>query len=354
MKKMKTKAAVLYETGSPLKIEELEIPELSDEQVLVQILYSGVCHSQINEVKALKGEDKYLPHTLGHEASAIVKQVGKKITKVSEGDYVVVSWIKGSGLDSAGIHYLKENKKINAGAVATFTQYAIVAENRLNKISKEIPSDIAVLFGCALLTGGGIIKNEIKPEKGTKIAIFGIGGVGAGCLTVASSMECFSEIIAVDIYDKKLEFAKEIGATKTINALNKKASEEIMKLTGNLGVDYAVETAGAKQAMEEAFNSIKSGTEGKKGGLAIIAGNISKSKTIEIQPFDLIKGKRIKGTWGGASNPDEDIRFYEKLYLEGKLKLDKLITHRYSLDQINNALEEKKKGEVCRAVIKLN
>ncbi len=353
--KMKTKTAVLYESGKPLVVEELEIPELKEGQVLVKIFYSGICHSQINEIKALKGEDKYLPHTLGHEASGIVEKIGPGINKVKVGDYVVVSWIKGSGKDSYGIHYIKDGKKINAGSAATFSEYAIIAENRLTKISEKIPKQAAVLLGCAILTGGGIIINELNASDGSSLAVFGVGGVGTSAIIVAAATGKFKEIIAVDIYEHKLEFAKQLGATKTINARNKNLIDEIYKLTEGKGVDFAIETAGSKQAMEMAFKAAKAGVEGKNGGSVIIAGNISKDENIEIQPFELIKGKQIRGTWGGRAFSDKDIPIYEKLYLEGKLPLEKLISKVYELKDINKALEDVEQGKIqSRALIKFS
>ena len=161
---MKTKAAVLYETNKPLVIEEVEIPKLKDGQVLVKVLFSGVCGSQLNEIKGLKGEDKYLPHLLGHEGSGIVEEVGSKVTKVKKGDYVVLCWIKGSGLDAPSCQYTKDNIKINSGAITTFNQYSIISENRLFKIPKEVPPYVAALLGCAIPTGAGIIKNEIRKK----------------------------------------------------------------------------------------------------------------------------------------------------------------------------------------------
>ena len=350
---MKTKTAVLYKTGDPLVLEELEIPSLREGQTLVKILYSGICRSQINEINALKGPDKYLPHTLGHEASAIVKQVGSKVTKVKPEDYVVVSWIKGSGYDEPFANYLKGEKKINAGAAATFSQYALISENRLTKISKKIPQDVAALFGCALPTGGGIILNEIPEDEDKDLAILGIGGIGSSALLVASHLRNFSKIIAVDINNYKLDYATKLGATHTINAFVEDPIRKIFALTNGKGVDYAIETAGSKKAMESAFKILKEGIFGREGGLEIIAGNIPKDQNISIHPYELIKGKRIKGSWGGNTNPDKDFPIYEEAYLKGRLPLEKLITHKFNFDEINLALKKLEGGEIIRALINI-
>lgn len=343
---MKTKAAILYETNKPLVIEEIEIPELKEGQVLVKILYTGICRSQLNEIKGLKGEDKFLPHLLGHEGSGIIEKIGLGVTKVEKGDYVVLSWIKGKGLDNPSCQYSKNNETINSGAISTFSNYAVISENRLFKIPKAVPPEIAALLGCAIPTGAGIIKNEIKTSSNKTLAIFGVGGIGSSALLYANSLD-FSKIIAVDIKEDKLDFAQKIGATNTINAPKEDVISIIKELT-NGGVDFAIESTGVKSAMEMAFESINN------NGKTIIVGNLKLGEKINIDPFELIKGKKIIGTWGGATNSEEDIPFYAKQYLEGKLELDKLISKVYSLDEINSAIKDLEEGKVIRALVKFS
>lgn len=361
---MKTKAAVLYEIDKPLVIEELELPPLKEGQVLVKILFSGICHSQINEIKGLKGEDKYLPHLLGHEGSGIVEEVGEGVTKVKKGDYVVLSWIKGEGLNNPSSQYLKDDLIINSGAITTFNQLSVISENRIFKIPHEVPPKVAALLGCAIPTGAGIIKNELKlrrdenessenesnengsneSEESKSIAIFGIGGIGLSALLYAASLNC-KKIIAVDINEKKLEFAKELGATKVINPVQEDPIEQIKELTAGKGVDYSVESSGVRKVMETAFSAIND------QGTTIIAGNLKFGEKIAIDPFDLIKGKKIFGTWGGKTKPDEDIVYYAERYLQGELKLEKLISKVYPLDEINEAVKDLEEGKVIRALI---
>jgi len=341
---MKTKAAVLYQLGKPLIVEDLEIPELQEGQVLVEMLYSGLCHSQINEIDGMKGEDNFLPHLLGHEGSGIVREIGAGVNKVKEGDYVVLSWIKGSGKEVSNSKYQKNT--INSGAITTFNTYSVISENRLFKIPVEIPSKIAALLGCAIPTGAGIVKNEVKLNKEDAIAIFGVGGIGSCALLYASSRGA-SKIIAIDINDYKLDFAKKIGATHTINCLKENLAEKVKLITENEGVDFAIESSGVKTAMETAIDVIKN------SGTVIIAGNLKKGEKIAIDPFELIKGKKIIGTWGGATNPDKDIPHYSEKYLEGKLPLEELITKIYSLEQINDAVQDLKEGKIIRGLIKL-
>ena len=346
---MKTKAAVLYEIGKPLVIEELQIPELQRGQVLVKVLCSGVCHSQLNEIKGFKGEDKYLPHTLGHEGSGIVEKIGPNVTKIREGDYVVLSWIKGPGLDAPSSHYknIKNGKRINSGAISTFNQFAIISENRLTKLSTKVPPDKAALLGCAVPTGAGILMNTLKVKEGDTIAIFGIGGIGSSAVLAADLMKS-SKIIAVDIREHTLKLAEELGATHKINFRQDDVIASIKDITGGIGVDYAIEAAGVKEAMELAFNSITD------SGTAVIAGNLKHNEKICIDPFDLIKGKKLLGTWGGETKPERDIPFYENMYLSGKLKLDKLITSKYRLEDINDAFADLENENVMRALIDMS
>ncbi len=340
----KTKAAVLREINEPLSIEELETPELKEGQVLVKVLYTGLCRSQINEIKGNKGEDKYLPHTLGHEGSGIVEAVGEGVTKVVKGDYVVLTWIKSEGKDVPSAQYLDESgKKVNSGAISTFLQFAVISENRLVKVDQRIEPRMAALLGCALPTGGGLIKNELVPATEETIAIFGVGGIGASVLLEAKALGC-SKIIAIDVNDDKLMFAKEQGAWKTINSLQEDVTNKIRELTSG-GVDGALECSGIKSVMETAFRAIQN------QGRLVIAGNLKQGETISIDPMDLIKGKKITGTWGGASKPDEDIPFYVQQYLEGKLNLSCLVSKEYSLEDINLAITDLEEGKVLRAMI---
>lgn len=342
---MKFKAAVLYEQNKPLVIEELETQALGHGQVLVKILYSGICQTQVNELKGIKGPDKYIPHALGHEASGVVQEIGPGVTRIRLGDYVVLSWIKGPGLEVPSMQYLRGTTKINAGAVTTFSTFSVVSENRITKIPREVPADVAALLGCAVATGAGMVKNTLKAEPGSSIAIFGLGGVGLSAVMFAGVAGC-AKIIAVDIYDSKLEFAKKFGATHTINCANEPVLEKIRELTGS-GADYAIESSGVKEVMELAFEAVRF------GGTAVLAGNIRKGDKVAIDPYALIHGKKIFGTWGGETRTDEDIPFYAELYLQGKLRVDMLITHRYKLEDINAAFAELRTGAVGRALIKL-
>ncbi|MBI5050400.1 MAG: zinc-binding dehydrogenase [Nitrospirae bacterium] len=342
------KAAVLYKIGQPLIVEDsIEIPPLKHGQVLVKVSYSGVCRSQLMEVRGKRGEDRYLPHMLGHEGSGEVIEIGSAVTKVKPGDKVILGWIKGDGMDVSGPKYKKDNVTFNAGAITTFSNYSIVSENRCVKLPQGIPLDVAVLFGCAIPTGAGIVMNHIKPAKESTIAIFGMGGIGLSALMTAVFFEC-NKIIAIDIEDDKLNLANEFGATHTINAIQKDPLGEIYKITDNKGVDYSIEASGNAKIIETAFQSVR-----KFGGLCVFASHPAYGNKIELDPYDLICGKRIEGSWGGACKPDKDIPILAELYRRGRMPLEKLLSKKYSLEDINEALEEMEDGKIARALIEM-
>lgn len=342
----KTKAAILYELNRPLVIEEIDIPGLKPGQVLVKILYSGVCRAQYNEMIGLKGPDKFLPHLMGHEASAIVEDVGAGITKVKPGDYVALSWIKGDGLDGINAHYHKGDTVINAGGVTTFSEYSVVSENRVTKIDPRMPADMAAILGCAIVTGCGIIENTAHVQRGQSVVVFGAGGIGASVILGAVRRGC-DPIFAVDIFDSKLQAAAALGATHIINPNDGSALDAILAVCPD-GVDCAVDASGHKLAMEAAFAAIR------PGGICVIAGNMPKDERLEIHPFELIKGKRLVGTWGGETVPQRDIPLYVEAYLDGQLPLESLVTHRLQLDQVNTAFDLLQSGQAGRILLEIN
>ena len=344
----KTDAAVLVELGQPLSLLELSIPELNPGQVLIDVAYSGVCHSQLLEVHGQRGHDRYLPHVLGHEGSGKVLEVGKGVAKVKKGDHVVLSWIKGRGADVPSTIYKSANGTINSGAISTFMRRTITCENRVTSIPDGMPLREAALLGCAVPTGAGIVFNTAEVQAGSSVAVFGIGGIGLSAV-LAADLAHAKTIIAIDLIDHKLETARQVGATHLVNASQEDPLEKIFEITGERGVDYAVEAAGRRETMETAFKAVCD-----KGGLCVIAGNLSEGECISLDPFGLIRGKRIVGTWGGESEPDRDIPRYVDLYLSGELKLENMITHTYPLKGINQALTDLESGKVGRALIDMD
>jgi len=345
------KAAVLSRLAQPLEVIpniSLTLPQRG--QLLVKLAYSGVCHSQLMEARGLRGPDAYLPHLLGHEGSAKVIAIGEGVTKVAVGDLVVLGWIKGDGIDGGGARYKCDcfDHDINAGGVTTFNEYALVSENRVVPLPAGIPLDVAVLFGCAVPTGAGIITNDLRPAAGSTVAIFGLGGIGLSALMATMLFDC-AQVIAVDISADKLELSRSFGATHTIDASKEDPVAEIRKLTTGRGADYAVEASGQASVIEQAFESVRRG-----GGACVFASHPAHGTRISIDPFELICGKELRGSWGGSSNPDRDIPLFAKLYLEGRLPLEKLLTHRYRLDQINQALDDMEQHRVVRPLIEID
>ncbi len=332
---MKTKAAVLRNIGGPLAIEELEIPKLKKGQILVKILASGLCRSQINEINGRKGKE-FIPHLLGHEASGKVIEAGEGVKKVKADDYVVASWIKGEGLDVPMVKYCaSDGSVVNAGAVATFCDLAIISENRLVKISKNIDPIVASLLGCAVPTGAGIIDSS-DINHNHKLAVFGIGGIGASALLRIKALNI--ECIAFDIVPWKLDWVRNVLCIKSVHA---------NYFDHSMLFDFAIECSGSKKAMEMAFNCLKN------DGTAIIAGNLEPGEKISIDPFELIKGKKLRGTWGGECLLDKDIPFYASEYLKGNFPIKKLITEVYSFEQINEGLRDLNEGKLIRGIIKV-
>jgi len=350
---MKTNAAVLTKIDQPLQIEELCIPHLERGQVLVEIAYSGICHSQLNEIYGLKGEDQFLPHTLGHEGSGVVLEVGSDVEKVKAGDHVVLTWIKGKGHDVPSAQYTREDGSVvNSGAISTFMAHAIISENRLVLIPKDMPLRDAALLGCAIPTGAGIVNNTLKMKSGKTIAIWGLGGIGLSALLMAvhinANVEPTAMIIAIDINDDKLALAHEMGATHTINTQSLDPLDAIRDITSSQGVDYAVEATGRREIMEQAFQCVRD-----QGGLCVLAGNLPQGQTISLDPFDLIKGKKIVGTWGGETDPDRDIPLHVQWAMSGTLDLKKIICREFELEDLNEAVDYMQKSAVGRVLLKM-
>jgi S-(hydroxymethyl)glutathione dehydrogenase/alcohol dehydrogenase len=340
------KAAILYETNKPLIIEELDVPQPGYGQVLVRVYASGICHKQVEEIKGKRGRDPYLPHLLGHEGAGIVESIGAGVTQVSPGDHVVLSWIKGAGINAQTPTYYRRGTQINAGWVTTFNEYTLASENRVTKIPTDLCFDKAALLGCAVPTGVGIVINQAKIKPGSFVAVFGVGGVGLNVIQGAKLMSA-SKIIAVDICEEKLNYARQFGATDIINALKTDPINEIRGFTEGYGVDYAIEATGDVDAMEKCYSAARDDQ-----GVVIIAGNPPYGKKISIDAFPLHLGKSLVGAHGGHTCKERDFPRYIDLYKKGKLKLDELITNRYTLDEINEAIWDMENGRILgRAII---
>ena len=338
------KAAILEKLGAPLAIKEIELPELARGQVLVKVLFSGVCRSQLMEVRGGRGADPWIPHLLGHEGSGTVLSIGEGVTKVAVGDDVILGWVKGEGLDAPGAKYRIGDLVINSGRVTTFASFTVVSESRLVKKPEYLAFDEAVLFGCALPTGAGMVLNELKPSTDSSVAVIGLGGIGISALLALRALN-IRQIIAIDISEDKLDFARRLGANYVFNSRDEDIFDSIMRLT-NGGVDGCIESGGLVNTIELGFSLIRKG-----GGELIFASHPSHGDRISLDPHELISGKKILGSWGGGSNPDNDVPKIYSLFSKSNFLMGDLITKRYKLEEINEALNDLEAGKVFRPLI---
>jgi S-(hydroxymethyl)glutathione dehydrogenase/alcohol dehydrogenase len=326
--------------------DDIEVPAPGRGQVLVRIAYTGVCHSQLMEARGRRGADPYLPHMLGHEGSGDVLEVGPEVTKVRPGQKVVLGWIKGDGIEGGPVRYRKGPKTINAGSVATFAECAVVSENRVVPVPEGIPLDVAALFGCAIPTGAGIVFNTLRPKERETLAVLGLGGIGLSAL--AAAQVCGCNTIAIDVEAWKLRLAQEIGAGAVVDAGKENVRERVLEMTGGRGVDYSVEAAGLASTIELAFSLVRKG-----GGRCVFASHPAEHERICLDPFDLISGKRIAGSWGGESHPDRDVPRFAEYYRSGKLKLEPFLRDRYPFERINQALDDLEARRITRALVEI-
>lgn len=343
-----TKAAILVESNRPLEVGDIKLPkELYCGQVLVKVYYSGICGAQINEIEAVKGPDKFLPHLLGHEGSGVVLEVGPGVTTVKEGDYIVLHWRPSNGIQSATPSYDWNATKVNAGWVTTFNEYAVISENRLTVIPEDFNMKLAPLFGCAVTTAMGVINNDADVKVGQSIVVFGVGGVGLN-IVQAASMVSAHPIIAIDIRDSKLEMAKRFGATHCYNsATTDDLDEKILEIIDDKGPDVIVETTGITRVIEKAYELTH------PDGKTILVGVPTKGDCVSIYTLPIHFNKVLTGSHGGDSIPHKDIPRYIKLIKSGKMTLDGIITHEFSLDEINTAIEVVRSGEAGRCMISM-
>jgi Zn-dependent alcohol dehydrogenases, class III len=337
-----TKAAILVEQRQPLVIDEIELPgRLDCGQVLVRVLYSGICGSQLGEIAGVKGPDKYLPHMLGHEGSGEVLAIGPGVRHVRPGDKVVLHWRKGRGIEAAPAEYAWHGHKLNAGWVTTFNEHAIISENRLTPLPPEFDMELAPLLGCAVTTGFGAIMNTAGLRIGESVVVFGAGGVGLNVIQAAAMTTAYP-IVAVDIFDNRLELARTLGATHTINSrdmdLREGLAPAIAAIIGPSGADVVVDNTGNTALIALAYGLTQA------QGRTILVGVPRAQDDITIHSLPLHFGKVLTGTHGGDGDPAIDIPRYARLEQQGLLRLAPLVTERYSLEEINEAINRMKSG----------
>jgi S-(hydroxymethyl)glutathione dehydrogenase / alcohol dehydrogenase len=346
---IKIRAAILVKNHAPLELAQIESPgELRYGQVLVKVHYSGICGAQINEIEAVKGPDKFLPHLLGHEGCATVLEVGEGVRTVKKGDKVVMHWRPSNGIQSQTPVYRWNGRTVNAGWVTTFNDHAVVSENRLTPIPADFDARLAPLFGCAITTAIGVINNNAQVKVGQSVVVVGVGGVGL-CIAQAAQLVSANPIVAIDIVDAKLEMAKRFGATHCINSKRVSEVEKAVRdIVGAQGADVIVETTGITRLIETAYGL----TQPK--GKTILVGVPRKGDNISIYSLPLHFKKILTGSEGGDAEPHHDIPRYLRLVQAGRLQLDGLITHELALKDVNRAIELVREGEAGRVILKMD
>jgi S-(hydroxymethyl)glutathione dehydrogenase/alcohol dehydrogenase len=342
------KAAILAETSKPLVIAELKMPvELSYGQVHVRIHFSGICGAQINEIEAAKGPDKFLPHLLGHEGSGTVVSVGPGVKRLKPGDRVVLHWRPSAGLQCETPAYEWNGQRVNAGWVTTFNDEAIISENRLTVIPSNFDLRLAPLFGCAVTTAVGVVNNDAELKIGQSMVVIGAGGVGLNILQAANMVSAYP-IIAVDVVETKIAMALKWGATHAFNSrTTPDYLERIRELVGKQGSDVVVDTTGNARVIETAYELTQ------PEGRTILVGVPKKNDKVSIYTLPLHFNKVLKGSHGGSCCPDHEIPRLVRLIERGRMTLDGLVTHEFTLDRINEALAVFRSGEAGRILINM-
>lgn len=362
---MKVIAAVVHETNEALKIEEVELMEPKADEVLIKIVATGVCHT---DAESINGRGAPFPAVLGHEGAGIIEKVGASVTNVTPGDHVVLSYsycgecsqcltghqnlcertvelnFGGKSKDGSNRIHQHEHPVSTFFGQSSFATYSIANKNNVVKVDKEV--DLALLgpLGCGIQTGSGTVMNSLRPEPGTSIAIYGGGAVGLSAVMAAKIMG-LKHIIVVDLHENRLELAKELGATHTLNGKEVDVVKEIKEITDG-GVQYAIETTGAAPVIKQSIHALRvSGTVSIVG----MGGDVMINFTNDI----LMEGKRVIGTVQGDSVPQIHIPRLVQYYKEGKFPFDKLVKF-YDFEDINQAFEDSKIGVTIKPIVRIS
>lgn len=361
------KAAVLYKVGAPLVIDELTLDPPKAGEVKVRVAANGACHSDLH---VMTGDMRMpLPIVLGHEGAGIVTEVGPGVTSVQEGDHVVLSFAPTCGVCrfcAQGYPHLCETRPKTLGTLldgttrlhkngtdvfhfaftASFAEETVVPESCAIKIRSDVPLDRACFVGCGTMTGIGAAINTAKVRPGSSVAVLGCGGVGLNVIQGAA-LAGARQIIAIDLLPQKLELAQVFGATHCVNPTQGDPLTAVMDLTGGRGVDYAFEVISTPKTIELAFKMTA------RRGVCTIVGVSPEGARISLNPnvFTMTE-KRLQGSYYGSTRPRVDMPRLLDLYMEGKIKIDELVSRTFPLEGVNEAYELLKQGSVARSVIK--
>nr|WP_238942145.1 S-(hydroxymethyl)glutathione dehydrogenase/class III alcohol dehydrogenase [Marinobacter sediminum] len=367
---IKSKAAIAWGPGQPLSVEEVDVMPPKAGEVRVRVVATGVCHT---DAFTLSGDDPEgnFPAILGHEGGGIVESIGEGVTSVQVGDHVIplytpecgeckfclsgktnlcqkIRETQGKGLMPDGTsRFYKDGEPIfHYMGCSTFSEYTVLPEIALAKVSKDAPLEEVCLLGCGVTTGMGAVMNTAKVEEGATVAIFGLGGIGLSAI-IGAVMAKASRIIAIDINESKFDLARQLGATDCVNPkdYDKPIQEVIVELTDG-GVDYSFECIGNVDVMRSALECCHKGW-----GESVVIGVAGAGQEISTRPFQLVTGRVWKGSaFGGVKGRSELPGMVER-YLQGEFKLNDFITHTMELDAINDAFELMHEGKSIRTVI---
>lgn len=359
------KAAVLREVGKPLQIEDVQISKPGPHEVLIRTKAAGVCHSDLHFVEGLYPHP--LPAVLGHESAGIVEAIGSEVRTVKVGDHVITCLNPFCGhcehcvtgrLNLCVSPETRRDKKAeprlfredaSEGRVnqflnlSSFAEMMLVHEHACTAIRKDMPFDVAALIGCSVTTGVGAVIHTSNVRPGETVAVIGCGGVGLAAVNGAAIAGA-GRIIAIDRVRSKLELAKEFGATDIIDASDGDVVKQVQELTGG-GVHHSFEAIGLKATAEQSFRMLR------RGGTANVIGMIPVGTMIELHGPDFLGEKKIQGSFMGSNRFPVDMPRFVDFYMSGKLKLDSMISRRLKLEQVNEAFDELRRGELARSVI---
>jgi Zn-dependent alcohol dehydrogenase len=352
----KSRAAILVEPNKPLVVDQVELPDPAPDQVLVKLFASGVCHSQIHTMRRPARPGQRLPALLGHESTGVVAAKGREVKHVKEGDHVITTWVDRDNSNTPlplVNHALNDRSQSIAAwsgqevshSAATWAEYALASERVVVPMPGDVPTDVTAVIGCAVMTGAGAIINTLQVRPGQSVAVIGAGGIGL-CAVAAAAIADAYPIIAVDVAEEKLAFARRFGTTHTINAREVDAVKAIHDLTRG-GVDFAIDAIGLPQTQQQILRAVRAGYSGlNKGGTALLIGITPPGAQATLDTSLFIGNRCFTRTSGGDCRPDRDFPIFIRWYRAGKLKLNDLVTNRYALEQINMAVDDLEHGRI--------
>ena len=335
------KAAFLEKLNSPLVFKKVKPTTLQTGQVLVKNIVSGLCGAQLHEIRGHKGNAKFLPHMMGHEGCGIVEAIGSGVATVKAGDKVVMHWRKGEGIEAPFPKYVLDNKEISSGKVTTLSEYSIVSENRLTAVPMDTSPYLCALLGCGMTTALGTINNDANLKFGESILIVGCGGVGLNLIQGAKLANAYP-IVATDINDTKREKAIAVGATNFVNSKEQQAADKF---------DVIIDTTGSPAAIFQTLPYLAD------NGRYILVGQPSPEAGITFPNAASMwtpNGQTIKISQGGDTLPHKDIPRYVKMHKAGLLDIEKIITHTFPFEKVNEAFELMKTGNAGRIMIHID